>query len=108
MPFDPYGGAIYIPAIVNGDSAWLMFDTGLSRTGLDRDWAKSAGATPVADTGATVVLRSLRLGDLRLELGRGKPGRLEWAEHRHAAGHRLRVRRQHEPADRGRDDDAHV
>jgi len=37
MPFDPYGGAIYVPAIVNGDSAWLMFDTGLSRTGLDRD-----------------------------------------------------------------------
>src|SRR5207249_2051146 len=34
---------------------------------LDRDWAKSAGATPVADTGATVVLRSLRLGDLRLD-----------------------------------------
>ena len=67
MPFDPYGGAIYVPAIVNGDSAWLMFDTGLSRTGLDRDWAKSAGATPVADTGATAVLRSLRLGDLRLE-----------------------------------------
>ena len=67
MPFDPYGGAIYVPAIVNGDSAWLMFDTGLSRTGLDRDWAKSAGATPVADTGTTVVLRSLRLGDLRLD-----------------------------------------
>src|SRR5256714_8589280 len=67
MPFDPYGGAIYVPAIVNGDSAWLMFDTGLSRTGLDRDWAKSAGATPVADTGATAVLRSLRLGDLRVE-----------------------------------------
>jgi len=67
MPFDPYGGAIYVPAIVNGDSAWLMFDTGLSRTGLDRDYAKSAGATPVADTGATAVLRSLRLGDLRLD-----------------------------------------
>src|SRR2546423_10904064 len=73
MPFDPYGGAIYVRAIVNGGSAWLMFDAGLSRTGLDRDWAKSAGATPVADTGATgatgatAVLRSLRLGDLRLE-----------------------------------------
>src|SRR5438045_1442485 len=44
-----------------------MFDTGLSRTGLDRDWAKSAGATSLADTGATAVLRSLRLGDLRLD-----------------------------------------
>src|SRR5256885_8975130 len=67
MPFDPYGGAIYVPAIVNGDSAWLMFDTGLSRTGLDRDWAKSVGATRLADTGATAVLRSLWLGDLRLD-----------------------------------------
>src|SRR5207253_1825794 len=67
MPFDPYGGAIYVPAIVNGDSAWLMFDTGLSRTGLDRDWAKSVGATAASDTGATAVVRSLRLGDLQLD-----------------------------------------
>ena len=67
LPFDPYGGAIYVPAIVNGDSAWLMFDTGLSRTGLDRDWAKSVGATPATDTSATAVVRSLRLGDLQLD-----------------------------------------
>jgi len=67
MPFDPYGGAIYVPAIVNGDSAWLMFDTGLSHTGLDRDWAKSVGATPATDTSTTVVVRSLRLGDLHLD-----------------------------------------
>src|SRR5207237_10929527 len=67
MRFDPYGGAIYVPAIVNGDSAWLMFDTGLSRTGLDRDWAKSVGATAASDTGATAVVRSLRLGDLQLD-----------------------------------------
>jgi predicted aspartyl protease len=67
MPFDPYGGAIYVPAIVNGDSAWLMFDTGLSRTGLDRDWARSVGVTPTTDTSVTVVLQSLRLGDLHLE-----------------------------------------
>src|SRR5205807_976862 len=46
MPFDPYGGAIYVPAIVNGDSAWLMFET---------------------DTSATAVVRSLRLGDLQLD-----------------------------------------
>src|SRR3989449_2524489 len=36
IPFDPYGGAIYVPGVINGDSAWLMLDTGLSRTGLDR------------------------------------------------------------------------
>ena len=67
MPFDPYGGAIYVPAIVNDDSAWLMFDTGLSHTGLDRDWAKSVGATPATDTSATAVVRSFRLGDLHLD-----------------------------------------
>jgi len=67
IPFDPYGGAIYVPAIVNDDSAWLMFDTGLSHTGLDRDWAKSVGATPATDTSTTAVVRSLRLGDLHLD-----------------------------------------
>jgi len=67
MPFDPYGGAIYVPAIVNGDSAWLMFDTGLSHTGLDHDWARSVGATPATDTSATAVVESLRLGDLKLD-----------------------------------------
>ncbi|OLD73898.1 MAG: hypothetical protein AUF61_00520 [Chloroflexi bacterium 13_1_20CM_66_33] len=67
LPFDPYGGAIYVPAIVNGDSAWLMFDTGLSHTGLDREWAKSVGATLATDTGATAVVGSLRLGDLQLD-----------------------------------------
>ncbi len=67
VPFDPYGGAIYVPAIVNGDSAWLMFDTGLSHSGLDRDWATSVGATPATDTSVTAVVAALRLGDLNLD-----------------------------------------
>jgi hypothetical protein len=67
VPFDPYGGAIYVPAIVNGDSAWLMFDTGLSHSGLDRDWARSVGVTPATDTGITAVVGALRLGDLKLD-----------------------------------------
>lgn len=67
VPFDPYGGAIYVPALVNGDSAWLMFDTGLSHSGLDRDWARSVGAMPATDTSATAVVGSLRLGDLKLD-----------------------------------------
>src|SRR2546422_6641639 len=54
IPFDPYGGAIYVPAVINGDSAWLMLDTGLSRTGLDRDWAGLIHAAPVA-TGAAWI-----------------------------------------------------
>jgi len=73
LPFDPYGGAIYVPAVVNEDSALLMFDTGLSRTGFDRDWARTIGALPTPDTSAataesvsTTVLRRLQLGALEL------------------------------------------
>ena len=67
LPFDPYGGAIYVPAVVNDDSALLMFDTGLSRTGFDRDWAGAIGAVSgPADSATTTVLHRLRLGDLEL------------------------------------------
>jgi predicted aspartyl protease len=76
IPFDPYGGALYVPSVINGDSAWLMFDTGLSRSGLDRDWARAIGAvaaTPpgalapqVAETVSTVVVDTLRLGEVVL------------------------------------------
>jgi hypothetical protein len=73
LPFDPYGGAIYVPAVVNEDSVLLMFDTGLSRTGFDRDWARTIGALPAPDTSAataesvsTTVLRRLQLGALEL------------------------------------------
>jgi predicted aspartyl protease len=73
VPFDPYGGAIYVPALINGDSAWLMLDTGLSRTGLDRDWARTAGivpgsapAAPVAPAASTAVVDTIRLGALTL------------------------------------------
>ncbi|HEX4601127.1 MAG TPA: aspartyl protease family protein [Gemmatimonadales bacterium] len=80
IPFDPYGGAIYVPSVINGDSAWLMFDTGLSRSGLDREWAQTIGAvgamppgalTPqVAETVSTVVLDTLRLGEVVLRHAR--------------------------------------
>ena len=73
VPFDAYGGAIYVPALINGDSAWLMLDTGLSRTGLDRDWARTVGivptpapAAPVAPAASTAVVDTLRLGELTL------------------------------------------
>lgn len=69
LPFDPYGGAIYVPGIVNGDSAWLMFDTGLPHTGLDGEWARAIGAVPAPGPGApplTTVLDTLRLGDIAL------------------------------------------
>ena len=73
VPFDAYGGAIYVPAVINGDSTWLMLDTGLSRTGLDRDWARTVGivpgptpAPPVAAAASTAVVDTIRLGELTL------------------------------------------
>jgi predicted aspartyl protease len=70
VPFDAYGGAIYVPAVINGDSAWLMLDTGLSRTGLDRDWARTVGIVPgpapVAPAASTAVVDTIRLGALTL------------------------------------------
>jgi hypothetical protein len=72
LPLDPYGGAIYVPAVINGDSAWLMLDTGLSRSGLDRDWAATIRAAPVgpagqtAETAAAAVVETMRLGDVTL------------------------------------------
>src|SRR3989454_11403048 len=73
VPFDAYGGAIYVPAVINGDSAWLMLDTGLSRTGLDGDWARTVGIVPgpppvpaVAAAASTAVVDTIRLGELTL------------------------------------------
>src|SRR5947208_2580344 len=76
VPFDAYGGAIYVPAVINGDSVWLMLDTGLSRTGLDRDWARSVGIARAPAPGgdeeaptaapATAVVDTIRLGELTL------------------------------------------
>jgi len=73
LPFDPYGGAIYVPGVVNGDSAWLMLDTGLPHTGLDGEWASAIGAVPAPGPGAgaaappvTTVLDTLRLGAIAL------------------------------------------
>jgi hypothetical protein len=66
VPFDAYGGAIYVPAVINGDSAWLMLDTGLSRSGLDRDWAVAVGIAPAAPAMSTAVVDTIRLGQLTL------------------------------------------
>ena len=65
VPFDSYGGAIYVPAVVNGDSVWLILDTGLSRTGFDHDWASTPGLS-IAETDSTGVVTSFRLGGLEL------------------------------------------
>lgn len=70
LPFDPYGGGIYVLGVINGDSAWLMFDTGLSHTGFDREWAALGGAAvtrrETPGGAASVVVDRLRLGDLEL------------------------------------------
>ena len=51
VPFDGYGGAIYVPGVIDDDSTWLMLDTGLSRTGLDRDWASTIGIVSTSAPG---------------------------------------------------------
>ena len=72
VPFDAYGGAIYVPVVINGDSAWLMLDTGLSRTGLDFGWAQNVGIipgpapAPDAPAASTAVVDTIRLGELAL------------------------------------------
>jgi hypothetical protein len=65
VPFDAYGGAIYVPALINDDSVWLMLDTGLSRTGLDRDWAVAVGVAP-GPAPATGIVGTMRIGELKL------------------------------------------
>src|SRR2546427_10887962 len=91
VPFDAYGGAIYVPAVINGDSTWLMLDTGLSRTGLDLDWARNVGIVPGPEPGepaapaaSTAVVATIRLGDLALvhrseERRVGKECRSRWS-----------------------------
>src|SRR2546430_15577062 len=50
-----------------------MLDTGLSRTGLDLDWARNAGIVPGPEPGepdapgaSTAVVATIRLGELAL------------------------------------------
>ena len=76
IPFEPYGGLIYVLGVVNADSAWLILDTGTSRTGFDREWAWSIGAVPVTapgapaaaagDTVSTAVVDAIRIDGLEL------------------------------------------
>jgi PDZ domain/Aspartyl protease len=67
LPLEVDGGAIYVPAVINHDSAWLLLDTGLSYTGLDGDWARTIGAVPLAaETTSATVLDRLQLGGLEL------------------------------------------
>src|SRR5947208_1774411 len=54
-----------VTPVINGDSVWLMLDTGLSRTGLDRDWARTVGIEPVPAS-STAVVDTIRLGELTL------------------------------------------
>lgn len=55
IPFDLYGGLVYVRGVVNRDSAWLILDTGISRTGFDRAWAWTIGAVPLREPGAPAV-----------------------------------------------------
>jgi hypothetical protein len=65
LPLDPAGGAIYVPAVLNDDSAWLMLDTGLSHTGVDQDWARTISLA-AAESASATVLHRLQLGEVEL------------------------------------------
>lgn len=69
FPFDLYNNHIYVRALVNNDSAWLLLDTADPRTLLDRAWALEIGATAVVgklDSATSARVDSIALGELRL------------------------------------------
>ncbi len=43
IPFELFDGRINVRAVVNGDSGWLVLDSGTGRTALDRAWALGNG-----------------------------------------------------------------
>ena len=69
FPFERYNDHLYVRALVNKDSAWLLLDTGTAYTWVDSAWAMRAGATPVPggrNTVMTVSLDSVVLGGFQL------------------------------------------
>lgn len=77
FPFDLYNNHIYVRALVNEDSAWILLDTGDPHTLLDSAWALGIGALPVGKldqvTGArvdSIVLGELQLRNYRVDLNR--------------------------------------
>lgn len=74
IPFDLYDGRINIRAAVNGDSTWLVLDTGAPHTALDRAWARQRGARLLASNDSTharvdsLQLAGIALRDYRVNL----------------------------------------
>jgi hypothetical protein len=67
--FDLYNNHIYVWAVVNSDSAWLVLDSGTPHTWLDSSWAMGIGAVPVAsklERFSEVSIDSIVVGGLRL------------------------------------------
>lgn len=76
FPFDLYNNHVYVRALVNRDSAWLVLDTADPHTLLDSAWVFGTGATPVMGkldevTGArvdSIALGALRLRNYRVDI----------------------------------------
>ena len=74
IPFELFDGRINVRVTVNGDSEWLVLDSGAGRTGFDRAWARQLGVRmPWApDSGwalvDTIHLESLTLRNYVVEL----------------------------------------
>jgi hypothetical protein len=74
IPFELFDGRINVRAAVNGDSGWLILDSGSDRTGLDRAWALGIGVQLpwVTDTNRGFVhaigLKTLTLRNYAVDL----------------------------------------
>ena len=72
FPFELRNNHLHIRALVNGDSVWLVLDTGAPRTTLDRSWALGIGALPIekrpdpAHPSTRAWVDSIAIGNLRL------------------------------------------
>jgi PDZ domain-containing protein len=67
IPFELFDGRINVRATVNGDSEWLVLDSGAGRTGLDRSWARRVGLRlPWAPDSSYALVDTIHLQSLTL------------------------------------------
>ena len=67
IPFELYDGRVNVRATINGDSGWLVLDTGAWRTTLDSSWALQVGVQlPWTRDSNHAVVDAIRLGTLTL------------------------------------------
>jgi len=67
IPFELFDGRINVRVTVNGDSEWLVLDSGAGRTGFDRSWARQLGVRlPWAPDSSWALVDTIHLESLTL------------------------------------------